>query len=136
MKRILSLLLVVVLLVGCCAAFASCGGDSKDPSEVKAALIALHGTSSTYDKNFIEAFKTACQNKGLKEENYTIITDIPEGTECYDEAANFADEGYDVMHVTLPTNRAGKDAHPNKEGATLQAEALAKFIKENYPEFN
>ena len=97
MKRILSLLLVVVLLVGCCAAFASCGGDSKDPSEVKAALIALHGTSSTYDKNFIEAFKTACQNKGLKEENYTIITDIPEGTECYDEAANFADEGYDVI---------------------------------------
>jgi len=98
MRKILSLLLVVVMLVGCCAAFASCGGDNgKDPSEVKAALIALHGTSSTYDKNFIEAFKTACQNKGLKEENYTIITDIPEGTKCYDEAANFADEGYDVI---------------------------------------
>ena len=98
MKKILSLLLVVVMLVGCCAALASCGDNGgKDPSEVKAALIALHGTSSTYDKNFIEAFKTACQNKGLKEENYTIITDIPEGTECYDEAANFADEGYDVI---------------------------------------
>ena len=98
MRKILSLLLVVVMLVGCCAAFASCGGDNgKDPTEVKAALIALHGTSSTYDKNFIEAFKTACQNKGLKEENYTIITDIPEGTKCYDEAANFADEGYDVI---------------------------------------
>ena len=98
MKKILSLLLVVVMLVGCCAVLASCGGNGgKDPSEVKAALIALHGTSSTYDKNFIDAFKTACQNKGLKEENYTIITDIPEGTECYDEAANFADEGYDVI---------------------------------------
>ena len=96
MKKIISLLLVVVMLVGCCAVFTSCGGG-KDPSEVKAALIALHGTSSTYDKNFIEAFKTACQNKGLKEENYTIITDIPEGTKCYEEAANFADEGYDVI---------------------------------------
>ena len=98
MKKILSLLLVVVMLVGCCAVLASCGGNGgKDPGEVKAALIALHGTSSTYDKNFIEAFKTACANKGLKAENYTIITDIPEGTECYDEAANFADEGYDVI---------------------------------------
>lgn len=95
MKRILSLILAVVMLVGCCAVFASCGG--KDPSEVKAALIALHGTSSTYDKNFIEAFEAACRNKGLKEENYTIITDIPEGTECYDAAADFADEGFDVI---------------------------------------
>ena len=97
MKKILSLTLVVVMLLGCCVAFASCNKAGKDPTEIKAALIALHGTSSTYDKNFIEAFKTACQNKGLKEENYTIITDIPEGTECYDEAANFADEGYDVI---------------------------------------
>ena len=97
MKKILSLILVVVMLLGCCAAFASCGKKGKDPSEVKAALIALHGTSSTYDKNFIEAFETACKNKGLKEENYTIITDIPEGTKCYDEAAGFADEGYDVI---------------------------------------
>ena len=95
-KKILSLLLVVVMMLGCCAMFASCG-KGKDASEVKAALIALHGTSSTYDKNFIEAFETACKNKGLKAENYTIITDIPEGTKCYDEAANFADEGYDVI---------------------------------------
>ena len=95
-KKIFSLVLVVVMLFACCVAFASCG-SSKDPSEVKAALIALHGTSSTYDKNFIEAFITACENKGLNPDNYTIITDIPEGTECYDEAANFADEGYDVI---------------------------------------
>ena len=95
MKKILSLLLAVVMLFGCVAMFASCGG--KNPGDVKAALIALHGTSSTYDKNFIEAFETACENKGLKEENYTIITDIPEGTECYDAAADFADEGYDVI---------------------------------------
>ena len=98
MKKILSLALVIVLTLSLCVGFASCGGNNgKDPGEVKAALIALHGTSSTYDKNFIEAFETACKNKGLKEENYTVITDIPEGTECYDEAANFADEGYDVI---------------------------------------
>ena len=96
MKKILSLFLVAVMLFGCCAMFASCGGG-KNPGEVKAALIALHGTSSTYDKNFIDAFETACKNKGLLEDNYTVITDIPEGTECYDAAADFADDGYDVV---------------------------------------
>ena len=135
MKKIISLLLVVVAIFGCCAAFTSCGGG-KDPGEVKAALIALHGTSSTYDKNFIEAFKTACQNKGLKEENYTIITDIPEGTECYEEAANFADEGYDVIFA----DSFGHESHmlkaakefPNVQfchatGTTAHTENVANF---------
>ena len=93
MKKILSLFLAAVMLFGCVAMFASCGNTV----DTKAALIALHGESSTYDKNFIDAFKTACKNKGLKSKNITIITDIPEGTECYDEAVNFADEGYDVI---------------------------------------
>ena len=93
-KRILSLVLIAVMMVGAAFAFGSCSGDDKD---IKAALICLHGDSSTYDKNFIDAFKKACANKGIAEENYTIITDIPEGTECYDKAADFADNGYDVV---------------------------------------
>ena len=136
MRKILSLLLVVVMLVGCCAMFASCGQNGKDPSEVKAALIALHGTSSTYDKNFIEAFETACKNKGLKEENYTIITDIPEGTECYDEAANFADEGYDVIFADSfghePFMLQAAKEFPNIQfchatGTTAHTENVANF---------
>ncbi len=95
MKRILSLILVVAMLACGMLVFASCGG--KNPGDVKAALIALHGESSTYDKNFIDAFKAACQNKGLKEENYTIITDIREDTACYNAAADFADSGYDIV---------------------------------------
>ena len=93
-KKILSLVLAFVMLVGAVFAFGSCGNEKKD---IKAALICLHGDSSTYDKNFIDAFKQACANKGLTEANYTIITDIPEGTECYDKAADFADNGYDVV---------------------------------------
>ena len=93
-KKVLSLVLAVVLLFGAAFTLSSCGKDKKD---IKAALICLHGDSSTYDKNFIDAFKQACANKGLSEENYTIITDIPEGTECYDKAADFADNGYDVV---------------------------------------
>ena len=93
-KKILSLVLAFVMLVGAVFAFGSCGNEKKD---IKAALICLHGDSSTYDKNFIDAFKQACANKGLTEQDYTIITDIPEGTECYDKAADFADNGYDVV---------------------------------------
>ena len=93
-KKILSMVLAVVMLVGSAFTLTACGNDKKD---IKAALICLHGDSSTYDKNFIEAFKQACANKGLTEDDYTIITDIPEGTECYDKAADFADNGYDVI---------------------------------------
>ena len=92
-KKLLSLVLAVVMVLGAVFTLSSCN-DKKD---IKAALICLHGDSSTYDKNFIDAFKQACANKGLTEENYTIITDIPEGTECYDKAADFADNGYDVI---------------------------------------
>ncbi|MBQ7906861.1 MAG: BMP family ABC transporter substrate-binding protein [Clostridia bacterium] len=93
-KKILSLVLATIMIVGVVFAFSSCGDTDNG---VKAALICLHGDSSTYDKNFIDAFKQACANKGLTEENYTIITDIPEGTACYDKAADFADNGYDVV---------------------------------------
>ena len=99
-KRILSLALVAVLLVGSVWVFSSCDSEQEIEEEeggIKAALICLHGDSSTYDKNFIDAFKQACANKGLTEENYTIITDIPEGTQCYEKAADFADNGYDVV---------------------------------------
>ena len=103
-KRILSLLLVVVMLVGAAFALSSCGGENKD---VKAALICLHGDSSTYDKNFIDAFKQACANKGLTEDDYTIITDIAEDTVCYDKAADFADKGYNVIFA----DSFGHEAH-------------------------
>ena len=94
-KKILSLVLAVTMLVGAAFAFSSCGEKADDG--IKAALICLHGDSSTYDKNFIDAFKTACANKGLTEDDYTIITDIDEDTVCYDKAADFADSGYDVV---------------------------------------
>ena len=93
-KKVSCLVLAIIMLVGATLAFGSCSGEKKD---VKAALICLHGDSSTYDKNFIDAFKQACANKGLTEDDYTIITDIPEGTECYDKAADFADNGYNLI---------------------------------------
>ena len=91
MKKIVSFALSAVLATGMVAGLASCGGDDKDPV---VALIALHDDNSTYDKNFIDAFKEACENKGLTKKNYTIVTGIPESTACYDTAVDLAEEGY------------------------------------------
>ena len=95
-NKVLALCLALVLVVGC---FAACGETTPDDPKaenIKVALICLHGDSSTYDKNFIDAFKLACANKGLTADDYTIVTDIPEDTACYDQAADLA-ESYDLI---------------------------------------
>ena len=63
-------------------------------SDVVAGLICLHDENSTYDLNFINAFREACEEQGLVEgETYFISTGIPEGQECYEEALNMVDRG-------------------------------------------
>ena len=43
----------------------------------------LHDENSTYDLNFINAAKAACEKLGVE---YTLIkTNVPEGQECYDK---------------------------------------------------
>ena len=62
LKKVFAVLMALTLIVTC---FAACGGkEDPKPAGIKAALICLHGDSSTYDKNFIDAFKAACANKG------------------------------------------------------------------------
>ncbi len=92
MKKILAIVLVIVLAVGVVAVFTGC-----DSGEKVVGLICLHGDASTYDKNFIDAFKAACEVKGLSKSQYTIITDIPESTKCYDTASDLADQGYKAI---------------------------------------
>ncbi|MBO5433027.1 MAG: BMP family ABC transporter substrate-binding protein [Clostridia bacterium] len=102
MKKFAKILALCLALVMVVCSFAACGGDKTPDTDenaaenIKVALICLHGDSSTYDKNFIDAFKLACENKGLTADDYTIVTDIPEGTACYDQAADLA-ESYDLI---------------------------------------
>lgn len=96
-KKILSVVLAVLMIATLVAATASCSKKVKDDGVFKAALICLHGDYSTYDKNFIDAFKAACVAKGLTEEQYTIVTDIDEDEACYNKAAEFADADYEIV---------------------------------------
>ncbi len=84
-------------------ALAACGGGSDgaaaggDAAAMKVGLICLHDENSTYDLNFINGFKEAMGNLGIAEDSYMIKTNIPEGQECYDAAAELADAGCAVI---------------------------------------
>ncbi len=63
-------------------------------SDIKMGFICLHDENSTYDLNFINAAKEACEEMGVE---YVIKTNIPEGQECYDAACELADSGCDIV---------------------------------------
>ena len=65
-----------------------------EKDKFKIGLICLHDENSTYDLNFINAAKAACEKLGVE---YTIVTNVPEGQECYDKAAELADAGCNII---------------------------------------
>ena len=107
MKKFFALLLSLTMIL----ALSACGGTKSDddnakgdetktdaPAETatdfKVGFIMLHDENSTYDLNFINAAKAACEKLGVE---YTLITNVPEGQECYDKAAELADAGCNII---------------------------------------
>lgn len=72
-------------------AFATLAGcDSNTNDELTVGLITLHDENSTYDKNFIDAFKAACEAEGVKG---LLKTSVPETTDAYDKATDLVESG-------------------------------------------
>ena len=100
MKKILALVLILAIALSLCA----CGGTATAPSDIpaesteaanlKIGFIFLHDEQSTYDLNFISAAKEACEAAGV---DYILKTQIPEGQECYEAAADLADQGCNLV---------------------------------------
>ena len=91
MKKLISVLLIVVMLFS----LAACGEKPADNGDkLKVGFIFLHDENSTYDKNFIDAAKAACEEMGVE---YVAKTNIPESNECYEAAADFAENGCDIV---------------------------------------
>ena len=63
-------------------------------SELKAGFIFLHDENSTYDLNFMNAAKEACEKLGVE---MVSKTNIPEGQEAYEAACELADAGCDFV---------------------------------------
>ena len=104
MKKIIAMLLAVLFV---CGALAACGGSNSGQSttsskadtqatadqaakDFKAGFIFLHDENSTYDLNFIQAAKQACENLGVE---CIIKTNIGESNDCKETALDLADQG-------------------------------------------
>ena len=96
MKKIIALLLAVAMLfcfAGCGTKDTNSGADVK--SDLKVGFIFLHDEQSTYDKNFMDAAKAACDEMGVQ---YAQKTQIPESQKCYDAAVELIEtDGCDII---------------------------------------
>lgn len=93
MKKFFALFLSIIMIATLCA----CGGaPSSQPAatDIKAGFIYLHDENSTYDSNFLNAAKEACEQAGIECINKT---NIPESSECYNAAAELADAGCSII---------------------------------------
>ncbi len=97
MKKIISLALVAVMLVAAMCTLTACDNTTAVSEDFKIGFIFLHDENSTYDKNFLEAAEAATAELGLKPEQVIFKTNIPEGNECYEAAADMADQGCDIV---------------------------------------
>ena len=104
MKKLISLLTVAAMLIASVCMLSACGGEKTEGGEAPAAnadfkigFIYLHDENSTYDKNFLDAATEATEALGLKPEQVIFKTNIPEGNECYEAAADLVDQGCNVV---------------------------------------
>ena len=64
--------------------------NAAELAKIKVGFIFLHDENSTYDLNFMNAAIAACDELGVE---YLLRTNIPEGQECYNAAAELVDAG-------------------------------------------
>ena len=90
MKKLVSIIMAIALVL-CMFSFTALADEAKT---VKVGFIFLHDENSTYDLNFINAAKEACDKLGIES---IVKTQVPEGQECYDAALDLVDAGCNVV---------------------------------------
>ncbi|MDE5973472.1 MAG: BMP family ABC transporter substrate-binding protein [Eubacterium sp.] len=100
-KKIVAVLLAALFAIGC---FAGCSADkpaddntgtsNAAETKVKVGFIYLHDENSTYDKNFLDAAKAACEKMGVEMVNKT---NIEENDSCKEAALDLVDQGCNVI---------------------------------------
>ena len=153
-KKILSLTLALVMVVGLAFTMASCNDDAvsdmtdaplasvtltKDfniPEDFKVGFILLHDEASTYDLNFINGVKAMQQVLGLTDSQIIYKKNVPESNKCTEAADELVQAGCKIVfansfgHESHLLEAAKK--HPDVEfchatGTTAHTEGLANF---------
>ena len=120
MKKIIALLLALVMVFALCACGKTAAPETAaeptfdfdndstpfdvstltadEVAKIKVGFIFLHDENSTYDLNFMNAAREACEGLGMVEgQDFFLKTGIPEGQECYDAAAELVDAGCNIV---------------------------------------
>ncbi len=104
MKKILSLILVLAMVLSLGVIFTSCGEEEQSieltpvaKDSIKVGLITLHDENSTYDKNFLDAMDRAVANLGLEADQLIVKKNIEESDDCYQAAVELVDAGCNVI---------------------------------------
>jgi len=133
MKKITRLFGLGFLSVAALGSFTSC-----ERTAFKVGLLCLHGQTSTYDNNFIEAFEKACKVKGLSRDEYDIRTDVAEDyNKIYTAAKEWAEDGYALVCADSFGHQAGMFdvAREYKDTEFCHATGTYVTVKE-YKEYN
>ena len=104
MKKILSFVLVLAMVLSLGVMFTSCGDNEQSydlvpvaKESIKVGLITLHDENSTYDKNFLDAMDRAVANLGLNKDQLIVKKNIDESDDCYQAAVELVDAGCNVI---------------------------------------
>lgn len=99
MKKVVSLLIALAMVAASCLALTSCGKKAEENADanLKLGFIFLHDENSTYDKNFMDAAREVQKELNLTDEQVIFKTNVPEGNECYEAAADLADQGCNIV---------------------------------------
>ena len=95
-------------------------------SSVKAGFIFLHDENSTYDLNFLNAAKAACEKLGVE---CVTKTNIPEGQECYEAACELADAGCNFIFADSSTEPVSRFPHQSVSIAVPLATQVIAYSK-------
>lgn len=103
---------VALVLAGCASGGSSAGSDSSasdsssSATSIKPGFITLHDENSTYDLNFINAAKEACQELGISEDTYMLKTNVPQF--CHSTGTKAHREGLDNYHNAFASIYEGR----------------------------